>query len=97
MLAAFSFRFFLETTVIARAIVGTVGGIVASLVVLSVVHAWESNTRQRQPKSEDKHMNFISTFRGKLRDISFEMTPRINIRKPNSKKSTRSTIRRGEA
>jgi len=92
LLAAFSFHFFLATRVVTRVIVGAVGGILACLIIWSVSHAWEtqpeSNARPHQPMSDDKSMNSIvkfwssvSTFGGKLGNISMKMTPRINIRK----------------
>jgi len=90
LLAAFSFRFFLETTTVTRAIVGTVCGIVAGLVVWSVIQAWEVQPESNAPRqrSDDKLRTYISKFRRKLstfgrklHDISFEM-PRINVRKP---------------
>jgi len=69
LLAAFSFRFFLETTTFTRALVGTVGGLVGGLVVLSIIYTWEvqpdSNARLRQ-RSDDKLRTYISEFWRKL-------------------------------
>ena len=99
LLAAFSFHFFLATTTVTRAIVGTVGGIVAGLVVWLVIHAWdtppESNARPsdyRSTSSVSKFRNSVSTLGGKLRDISFEMAPRINIRRPTRKSTGSATL-----
>jgi len=103
LLAAFSFHFFLATTTATRAIVGTVGGIVAGLVVWLVIHAWdtppESNARPHQPTSDYGSTNSVSKFRysvstlgEKLREISFEMAPRINIRRASRKSTGSDTL-----
>jgi len=103
LLAAFSFHFFLGTTTVTRAIVGTIGGIVAGLVVWLVIHAWdtspESNARPHQPTSDHRSTNSVSNFGNsvstlgeKLREISFEMAPRINIRRATRKSTGSDTL-----